>query len=200
MLTVGITAMLTSSSAAFRSFTGIMGDIQGKMRFSGIRGWLISFIFSIAFLASIYGSALVVLSGEWLTSLLEDYFHIQEMTAIWARIRFIIQFLMVFAVIYGVYLISAPKQATRMTRFPGAFAAAIILVVTSMVYSHLITVSIRYEILYGSLASFVILMVWLYTCSLVLIMANVLNISVSRLKEVKESERLLKAGHSKRTP
>jgi membrane protein len=93
-----------------------------------------------------------------------------------------------------VYLVSAPKRATRMSRFPGAFAAAFILVVTSMIYSQMITVSLRYEILYGSLASFVIVMIWLYTCSLILIMANVLNISISKIKEVRESERLLKTG------
>ena len=67
-----------------------------------------------------------------------------------------------------------------MSRLPGALTAAVILVVASMLFSRLITVSIRYEVLYGSLASFIILMVWLYTCSLILIMANVINISVSK--------------------
>ena len=200
MFTIGITAMLTSSSAAFRSFTGIMGEIQGKMRFSGIGGWIISFIFSIVFLAAIYGSALVLLSGEWLMHILEEYFLISEITAIWVRIRFIILFLLLFAVIYGVYLVSAPKQTKRMSRFPGALAAAIILVVTSMIYSRLITVSIRYEVLYGSLASFIILMMWLYTCALILIMANVLNISIGKAKEVKNSERLLKTRENGETP
>jgi len=194
MLTIGLTAMLTSSSAAFRTFTGITGEIQGKMRFSGIMGWLISFVFSVVFLAAIYGSALIILSGEWLMHLLDVHLGIGEITAIWGRVRFIILFLLLFAVIYSVYLISAPKHATRMSRFPGAFAAAIILVVTSVIYSQLITASIRYEVLYGSLASFIILMVWLYTCSLILIMANVINIAVSKLKEVKNSEGLLETG------
>ena len=188
MFTIGLAAMLTSSSAAFRSFTGIMGEIQGKMRFSGLWGWIISFIFSIMFLAAIYGSAIVILSGEWLMHLLETYFDGNEIAAIWSWVRFLILFLLLFAVIYSVYIVSAPKHATRMSRLPGALAASIVLVATSMVYSRLITVSIRYEVLYGSLASFIILMVWLYTCSLILIMANVLNISISKLKEVKSSE------------
>jgi uncharacterized BrkB/YihY/UPF0761 family membrane protein len=81
-----------------------------------------------------------------------------------------------------------------MSRFPGALAAAVILVIASMVFSRLITASIRYEILYGSLASFIILMVWLYVCAVILIMANVINISVSKLKEGDSSEGLLKTG------
>ena len=197
MFTIGITAMLTSSSAAFRSFTGITGEIQGKMRFSGIWGWLISFIFSVMFLAAIYASALVILSGEWLMHFLDLHFNTMEITALWRWIRFVILFLLLFAVIYGVYLVSAPKKSTRMSRLPGALAAAVILVITSIIYSQLITASIRYQVLYGSLASFIILMVWLYTCSLILIMANVINIATGKLKEVNNTERLSEAGDIK---
>ena len=194
LFSFGLVAMLTSSSAAFRTFTGIMGEIQGKMRFSGVRGFLISFIFSVMLLAAIYGSAFAMVSGEWLMHLLETYFAVTETTAIWRWIRFVIMFLLLFAVIYGMYLVSAPKNSTRMSRLPGALAAAIILVATSIVYSQLITASIRYEVLYGSLASFIILMVWLYTCSLILIIANVFNISVSRHKEERSRERSTETG------
>jgi len=194
MLTIGLTAMLTSSSAAFRTFTGITGEIQGKMRFSGIVGWMISFVFSVLFLVSIYASALVVVSGEWLMHLLETHFDIGEITGFWTWTRFVMLFLLLFAVIYSVYYISAPKNTTRMSRFPGALAAAIILVITSMLFSQLITASIRYEVLYGSLASFIILMVWLYTCALILITANVINISVGKIKEVNISEKLSETG------
>jgi len=193
MLTIGLTAMLTSSSAAFRSFTGITGEIQGKMRFSGVWGWIISFIFSIVFLIAIYASALVVVTGEWLIHFMDMHFEISEITAIWNWIRFVILFLLFFAVIYSVYLISAPKHATKMSRLPGALVAAVILVIASILFSHLITTSIRYEVLYGSLASFIILMVWLYTCAIILIMANVINISVSKLKEVSGCEGLPEA-------
>jgi len=188
MFAIGLLAMLTSSSAAFRIFIGTMGEIQGKMRFSGIMEFLISFVFSTVFLFAIYGSALIILSGDWLMNILETHFQINEVTSLLSSIRFILLFLIMFAVIYSVYLISAPKQTKKMSRLPGAIAASIILVVSSMVYSELITVSIRYEMLYGSLASFIILMVWLYTCAFILIMANVFNISISKIKEMKKSE------------
>jgi len=193
MLVIGVIAMLTSSSAAFRTFTGITGDIQGKMRFSGFWGWLISFIFSILLLVAIYVSALIVISGEWLTQFFGMHFEISGLATVWNRTRFFILFFVLFAVIYSVYLISAPKHATKLSRLPGALAAAIILVIASMLFSRLITASIRYEVLYGSLASFIILMVWLYTCAFILIVANVINISVSKIKEVKNTERLSEA-------
>ena len=195
MLVIGLTAMLTSSSAAFRSFTGITGEIQGKMRFSGIWGLVISFVFSILFLVAIYCSALIVVSGEWLMHLLETHFDLDKLTAQWTWIRFVILFLMLFAVIYCAYFISAPRKTAKMSRLPGALVASVILVVASMLFSRLITASIRYEVLYGSLASFIIIMVWLYTCATILIMANVINISVAKLKEVKKPEGLSETGN-----
>ena len=198
MFTIGLVAMLTSSSAAFRSFTGITGEIQGKMRFSGFWGLIISFIFSVLFLVAIYGSAIIVVTGEWLTQFIGEHFHVSGIATFWNWTRFLILFLLLLIVIYSVYLISAPKNATKMSRFPGALAAAVILVAASIVFSHLITVSLRYEVLYGSLASFIILMVWLYTCSLILIMANVINISISKLKEVNDTEGLPETGQNGR--
>jgi len=194
MLTIGITAMFTSSSAAFRSFISITGEIQGKMRFSGIMGWIISFIFSIVFLIAIYASALVVLSGEWMMNFINTYFDMQGITTMWTWIRFVLLFLLLFSVIYGVYMISAPKNTKRMSRLPGALTAAIIIVAASMLFSQLITASIRYELLYGSLASFIILMLWLYLCSMILIMANVINIAISNFNEVKKSDKFFEAG------
>jgi YihY family inner membrane protein len=179
---IGLSAMLTSSSAAFRSFTGIMGEIQGKMRFTGIRRGLFSFIFSIAFLASIYVSGLVILTGEWLMQILELYFGFSGVFAFWAWVRFVILFLLLFGIIFGVYIISAPKETKNMQRLPGALAASFVLVAASAVYSRMISATIRYALLYGSLASFIILMIWLYTCGIILIMGNVFNISLHRAK------------------
>jgi YihY family inner membrane protein len=178
MFVIGLSAMLTSSSAAFRSFTGIMGEIQGKMRFTGIRRGVFSFIFSIAFLISIYISGLVILSGEWLMQVLGTIPGFGDALAIWSWVRFVILFLLLFGIIFGVYIISAPKETRKMHRLPGALAASVVLVVASVVYSRLITASIRYAILYGSLASFIIMMIWLYTCGIILIMGNVFNISL----------------------
>ncbi|MCL2221033.1 MAG: YihY/virulence factor BrkB family protein [Oscillospiraceae bacterium] len=191
MFGIGIMAMITSSSAAFRSFTGITGELQGRMRFSGALGFIISFVFSLMLLATIYVSAFVILSGEWLMHLLEVHLGVVEISLFWRWLRFVLLFMMLFIVIFSVYLISAPKNTTRMSRLPGALCASFVLVGASVGFSQLITVSMRYEILYGSLASFVILMIWLYICSLILILANVMNISIAKHKnaaEVNDSE------------
>ena len=182
ILSIGLVALLTSSSAAFRSFIGIMGDIQDKKRFVGIWGGVFSVVFSIALIAAVYISGLVILSGEWMIQILKTYFELGNILAHWTWIRFIILFLLLFVIIYSLYFISAPKAIKRTHRLPGAFAAAFVLLAASLLYSRMITASIRYAILYGSLASFVILMIWLYTCGIILILGNVFNVSLHKVR------------------
>ena len=44
-----------------------------------------------------------------------------------------------------------------------------------MIFSLLMGKSARYSLVYGSLASVILLLVWLYLCGNILIMGNVLN-------------------------
>jgi len=183
MLTVGIMALLTSSSAAFRNFINITGEIQGEMRFKGIWKGVVSFVFSIVFIAVIYASGLMILSGGWLVRLLEIYIGIGDVTAAWTWIRFVILFLLLFGIIFAMYIISAPKETKTTHRLPGALVASVVFVVTSIIYSRMISMSIRYALVYGSLASIIIMMVWLYTCGIILIMGNVFNISLRNMRD-----------------
>ena len=96
--------------------------------------------------------------------------------------RFVALFLLLFGIIFGLYIISAPKETKKTHRLPGALAASIVLVVASAAYSRMITASIRYALLYGSLASFIIMMIWLYTCGIILTMGNVFNISLHNVR------------------
>jgi len=182
ILLIGITAMLTSSSAAFRTFTHFIGEVQGEVRFIGIKRIIISFLFSVIFLAVIYGSAIVLLFGEWFIHLFDPYFQENIISELVLVIRFAVVFLLLFSVIYIMYLLTSPPGKSCQPRIPGAIAASIALIIASVIYSQLISISIRFQILYGSLASFIILLIWLHTCSIILIMANVLNISIGKMR------------------
>ena len=56
-----------------------------------------------------------------------------------------------------------------------AILAAVALVAASMLFSWFIGLSSRYSLVYGSLASVIILLVWLYLCGNILILGNVFN-------------------------
>lgn len=176
LLVAGITLMATSSSAAFRSIMNIMADIQGKSRYSGIFGTIFSFLLSIVFLAVIYLSGAIIVAGGWLLSFLGKQFGFGSLLDAWLWIRFILLFVMLYAIIYGIYVISAPRQKPRIHRKVGTLLASLMLVGVSIIYSWFINMSVNYTLVYGSLASIIILMLWLFTCGIILITGNVVNI------------------------
>ena len=54
-------------------------------------------------------------------------------------------------------------------------AASAALAAASMIFSLLMGNSARYSLIYGSLASVILLLVWLYLCGNILIMGNAVN-------------------------
>lgn len=178
LIIVGIAVTLTSSSSAFGTLMKIMADIQGRSRFGGFLGMIYSFVISLGLLVVIYVSGLVIVSGEWLLSYLEKNLGFAELFEIWQWVRFAILFLLLLAIIFLIYQVTAPKETKKVKRLPGAVLASILLVAASIVFSRLIGLATNYPVIYGSLASFIILMFWSYICSTIFIMGNVYNFVV----------------------
>ncbi|MDR3310649.1 MAG: YihY family inner membrane protein [Oscillospiraceae bacterium] len=181
MLYVGAVTMLTTSAGAFRTIMSVFGDIQGERRFKGAGGYIFGFVLSLVFLAVIFLSGIVIVTGGWFIRLFEEYFDPGSIVGAWRWIRFILLFVTMFGVVYAIYFAAAPKRVKKLSLIPGSLAAAALTVAVSTVFSRLISESTKYAVVYGSLASIIILAVWLYALGLVVIMGNVLNISIVRI-------------------
>ncbi len=190
LLTAGILGMATTSAAAFRSIHNIMADIQGKSRFRGVFALLFSFIFSLLFLAAIYFAAIVMITGNWLIRLTVNLFPRLAGFEVWGMIKFPLMLVIFVFIIYGLYRITAPKDM-RGTFFPGAILAAVILVLASVMFSWFISMSTRYPLVYSSLASIIIFMLWMYICGQILIMGNAFNVVLRGHKTKKASATLV---------
>ena len=184
LLTAGILGMATTSAAAFRSIHGIMGDIQGVSRFRGVFALLFSFVFSLVFMAAIYFGIIVMVTGDWLIGFIGKLFPMLAGLALWNILKFPLMLVIFVLIIYGLYRITAPAN-TRGTFFQGAVSGAIILVLVSVLFSWFISMSTRYPLIYGSLASIIIFMLWIYICGQILIMGNALNVVLRRHKPQK---------------
>lgn len=187
LLTAGILGTATTSAAAFRSIHSIMGDIQGVSRFRGIFALLFSFVFSLIFLASCYFAAIVMVTGNWLISYLGRVFPMLAGLAVWNWLRFPLMLIIFILIIYGIYRITAPAYI-RGTYFPGAISSAFLLVLVSVLFSWFISMSTKYPLIYGSLASIIIFMLWMYICGQILIMGNALNVVLRRHEPPKPIE------------
>jgi membrane protein len=147
---VGVVVTLTSSSAAFRSLLKIMADIQGRPRYTGVWTALYSVAMSLGLLAAVYVSGLVIVSGEWLLSFLERIFG-SALFDVWRWERFAVLFLLMLVIILLIYRMTAPREIPKVPRMPGALVPSILIVAVSSVFSNLISASVNYPIIYGSL-------------------------------------------------
>lgn len=185
MFLAGVAATLISASAAVRSLMSIMDDIYGKTNYPGFWGTVVSLLFALLLLVTIYLSMAVLLTGGWFFHLLEQYLHLPNLFREWQWLRFVLLFAFVLLFILLLYRVSAPIGRPRPPVLTGAVLAAVALVAASVLFSWFIGLSSRYSMVYGSLASVIIMLVWLYLCGNILILGNVFNCVWYRRKKQK---------------
>ena len=176
MLLAGISMVLFSASAAFRTLMGVMADLYRRPTYRGMGQVAASILFSVLFLVTVYLSILVVLTGGWFLQVVEGRFvWVDELLGNWQDLRFLVLFCLVLLFVLLTYRLSLPRGGTRPPILPGAVLASAALVAFSVLFSWFIGLSSRYSLVYGSLASVIILLVWLYLCGNILIVGNVFN-------------------------
>lgn len=175
MFLAGLFVTLLSASAAVRSLINIMEDIYGRINYPGFWRLVASLAFSILLLITMYLSIVVLLTGNWFFHLLEHYLHLPDLITGWQWLRFVLLFALVLFFILLLYRVTAPIGKPRPPVLTGAFLAAMALAAASILFSWFIGMSSRYSLVYGSLASVIIMLVWLYLCGNILILGNVFN-------------------------
>lgn len=185
MLPIAVAAMLTSSAAGFRIILSLMDELRpGRRRRRG--GFLLSFAYSLVFLMALYVAALMMISGEWFINIVDEWVSFVNISHNWGWFRFVTLFLLLFVLILGLYRLCTPMgEGTLLV--PGALAAALTLVGVSIVFSWFIGMSVKYPLVYGSLASVMILLLWLYFCGNILFLGGIVNLELEKLREKKRA-------------
>ena len=197
LLIAGIFMTVFFASAAFRALMHIMEEIYGRKGYRGFRQVVASVLFALLLLVTIFLSLVVLLTGGWLFQAVERLLHLDSHTLPWdwQWMRFLLLFLFVFLFVLLVYRVAAPRGKPRPPVLTGAFLASVALSAFSMLFSLFIGLSSRYSLVYGSLASIIIMLVWLYLCGNILIIGNIFNCVWYRhrklrlLKELKKEDK-----------
>ena len=106
----------------------------------------------------------------------------------WHEIKYLLLALIMFLLLWGIYRF-ARKKGIRYYTWPGAIFATFGIVAMSLIFSEFIAVSARYSLVYGSLASVILLMYWIYLICQVIYIGAALNVSLRDLKRVRAIRR-----------
>lgn len=184
LLLVGVPGVLLPASAGLRVLLDTMDELYEHPRETGIKRIAGSVFFSLLFLVTVYLSIVVILTGDWFLGFVEDIlpgelsvlWDFSGVAHLWRWLRYVLLFCFVMLLVLALYRLGTPKQHVH----PGpmllsALLCALSLVGASAVFSRFIAMSSRYSVLYGSLASLIILLLWLYLCGAVLLAGAVFN-------------------------
>ena len=188
MLVAGVFMSALFASAAVRGLMNIMHEIYGRATFQGFRQLIASLIFAVLLLITIYLSITVVVTGNWFFHMLSQLFRLENLVAqvsTWQWCKYLLLTALVFLFILLLYRFATPLDKPRPPVIPGSLVAAVALTAASMVFSYFMENSTKYSLVYGSLTSMIILLVWLYLCGNVLIVGSLINYVIYQRKRRK---------------
>ena len=185
LLLASLFTILLSASAGLRTLLKTMDELYQVRHVSSLRRVVVSVVLSILFLLTIYLSIVVIFTGDWFFQLLEarlpsplaELIPLRLLSQLWGWLRYLLLFFCVLLLVLAVYRMGTPpplrreKKVLRLTALLSAGA----LVACSVLFSWFIGMSSRYSLVYGSLASLIILLVWLYFCGNILLLGAVIS-------------------------
>ncbi len=178
MLATGVIMVMFTASAAFRTLMQAMAEVYDqKPTRSQLKSVLVSILFPIALLLTVYLSILVILTGEeflrWVA--IHSPLPLDRVLSLWNSLRYLVLFCVFWLFIATMSRLAAPRGTPKLALLISSALSSFALVVASVFFSWFIGMSTKYSLVYGSLVSFVVLMIWLYLCGTILLAGNVLG-------------------------
>lgn len=182
LLLASLITILISASAGLRTLLATLDSLHGTKDVPILRRILLSLVLSMFFLLTIYLSVVVIFTGEWFFWLLEENLPrrfaelIPPLSGLWHWMRYLLLFCFVLLLVLTIYRAGTPKGAVRSwVALLSSLLAALAIVAASVLFSGFIEMSSRYAMVYGSLASLIVLLVWLYLCGHILLIGAVVG-------------------------
>lgn len=184
-LIIGIATAIITGASAFRILSDTLREIFESRGGNDALRFAFSFVYAIAFLVAVYILGITVIGGRWLINLLEpffvliDFINLLDIANLWNWLRFVILNILSTGMLYTVYYCNAWRSPYHIPVLPGAIFGSLVFTVVSGFFSWFISFSVKYSAVYGSLASVIILMLWLYILSNIILIGALINKEIS---------------------
>lgn len=162
----GVATLIQSLNKAYRT------NIRRKYIITRI----IAFFYTIGFLLILILTGILIVFGNQIYQILADLIHLPHAFGHIAGIlRYLVSTIMYLAFFTGLYNLSHISTNRIKHTLPGTVLAILGLTISSVVFSLYIKYSTSLSFLYGNLTNIIILLLWLYIVSNVIIMGGELN-------------------------
>lgn len=182
LLSFGFIAALFFSTNGVNSLIGAFNATYHIIDIRGIWSQYFVSIFLTIFLTFLISLATaLIIFGQVTLSYLDAHHIINDGLDIWLLIigKWVIVLILFFVSISMLYYFAPAKRTKFRFLSPGAMLATFLIIVTSIGFSAYVNNFGQYNKLYGSIGSFMALMIWLYFNAIALLVGFELNASIS---------------------
>jgi membrane protein len=181
LLSLGAITGLWAASKAIMALIRILNkayDVDETRHYLELRGMAI--LFTLALLLLLVIVLLTLVFGEVLGNRLFDFLGItQNFISFWQYFRVIISLafmIFIFALLYRfIPSIKKGKKINLKNTMPGAIFTSIGWIFTSTIFSYYVNNFANYGKTYGSLGGIIVLLIWLYLSSIIIILGGEIN-------------------------
>ncbi len=186
-LYLGIVLTLTSMSSTTHVVRMRISQLYGCKKYrknsNSIVGWVVGKLFSMLISAFvcilIYGFVLLLLLGEELLKrLYEHFFILESYSPVLALIRYLPLGLLMYLFFCLIYKFATGFDLCFRLIKKGAAVCTVLLLLISFLYSIYINTFASYAFVYGSLASFIVTLVWVYLASFIFLFGAFINADI----------------------
>ena len=136
-----------------------------------LRYQLRALLYTVLFIVAIPLSILASTIGHRVLDFVADYIYLSDhVIDLWSWLRFVILGAVLFAMIALLYVLALDAHSVKRGILPGVFASLIAWVALSMLFSLYVERAARYSVIYGSIGTIIVLLLWLYLSATMLIM------------------------------
>lgn len=177
----------------FRAVKGLMEDVRLSLGLGEPENKLIyrvrQLVYTVVFLVVIVLVLLLSVIGERflviITSHMPDDSFISSdfLPGLWQYIRFVPAGVLMVLATGGLYALSQDKKQSAKKVLPGVFGALFAWLAVSFGFSFYVENFADYTVIYGALGAVIVLMIWLYLTSCILIMGAEFNAAVEKVRQ-----------------
>lgn len=174
-------ALWSASKGFYALCKGLKNIYQLTENKSNIIIRLEGFAYTILFIICLVIVMIFFVFGNRIHSfIVQHFFSVGVITSIFLRIRTLITIIALFFAFLFLYKFLPRHKMTFKSQVPGAIFSSIAWVITSYVFSIYIDVFKGFTNTYGSLASIVLVMMWVYVCMYIILLGAELNTLVKK--------------------
>lgn len=176
-----VLALIFATNGTFSLINGFNENTDEKL--SDVKEFILSFFITIGFITIIFLALFGVYYSEFVLKLFTPTYEISWLVDNLSKIIGFISFPLFYFILLALFYWLGTVKITRFRHaVPGAVLTTVLFVVTTYLFAIYVKDIARYNVLYGSIGSMILLMVWVNVNVYLLLFGNELNMAIRKLR------------------